>query len=668
MLRATVLLLGVSTMAAAAAAEAPYGTWASPLTAAQVSRRAGTNAETPQIDRGRVYWLERRNDESGRVVLVERAPDGTVRDVTPAPYSVHTTLSDYGGGDYLVQDGTVYFSNASDQRLYMQRVDAKVATPLTPDDKSRWAACTLDAPHKQLFCTHEVYGSDPTEPTNGIAVVPLEPAPGTAGGNGPRWVFQKTDFAANPKVDAKGTRLAFVTWSHPNMSWDASELRVARIGDDGKAGDAEIVAGGKEAISDVRWLRDGTLVYASDRDGYANLYALKDGRTRQVTALNADIGGGVSAQGRSNWGPVSDQEAIALATEKGRQRLLRVDLKTGATRPFDLPSTTMRSPAIGHGLVAFTRGMPTESSALVVLDLKTNKTTTLPRGGAFRLDPALVSTSVDIEFPAKDGHTSYGFYYAPTNPDFTAPAGELPPLIVLVHGGPTSSTTGDFNPGIQYWTSRGFAVVDVNYGGSTGYGTAYRRRLNGKWGVVDVDDACSAAEYLVAQKKADPKRLIIMGGSAGGYTTLAAMAFRDVFAAGVDLFGVSDLKRLDLESHKLEKNYTFSLIGRGPEAEQRYKERAPIEHVDNIKRPLIIYQGLEDKVVPPNQSSMIFEAVKKNGVPVAYVTYANEGHGFHVPENIQHTLETELYFFGKVFGFTPAEPVQNVPIENLPAH
>jgi dipeptidyl aminopeptidase/acylaminoacyl peptidase len=643
---------------AAAATEAAYGTWSSPLSAAQMSGRSGT-AGTPQIDRGRVYWLEHRADQQ-RSVIVERAPDGTTRDVTPARYNVHTTLSDYGGGDYLVKDGVIFFSNAEDQRVYMQRADSTDVTALTPDDKSRWAACTLDTAHKQLFCTHEVYGSDPTEPVNGLAAIPLD-------GSGPRTVFQKTDFVANPRVDAKGTQVAFITWNHPNMPWDVSELRLANIAADGSVSDAKIVASGNEALSDIRFLSDGTLVYASDRDGYANLYAYKDGKTRQVTHLNADLGGGVGGQGRSNWAPISDREAIAVATEKGRQSLLRVDLKTGATRKLDLGFNSIRTPAIGDGMVAFVRGLPDRASALVLLDLKRNKQTILRSNDAVQLDPAYVSPAIDIEFPAEDGMVSYAYYYAPRNPNFTAPANEKPPLLVLAHGGPTSNTSPDFSPQIQYWTTRGFAVVDVDYGGSTGYGTAYRKRLTHNWGVVDVNDVISAAEYLVGAGKADPKRLIIAGASAGGYTVLMAMATHDVFAAGVDLFGVSDLKRIDAESHKLEKHYTSSLIGRGAEADKRYAERSPLTRADQIKKPLIIFQGLKDNVVPPNQSSLIFEAVKKHGIPTAYVTFEDEGHGFRKPANIQRTAETQLYFLGKIFGFKPAEPTQAVEIANLPA-
>lgn len=654
------ILGGVAADAAAEKKEAPYGTWSSPLDA-QLVARAATYLMQPQLDRGRVYWLERRPADKGRATVVERDEQGRLRDITPATMNVRTTVHEYGGGDYALQDGVLWFSNYADQRLYTQRVDGGEPVALTPADGSRWADCVPDLSRKRLICVRELHGTGAAEAKNGIAAVPLD-------GGAPSWLWQNSDFAANPRLEQNGNRLAWIGWDHPNMPWDAATLWVASFAADGTLQTPRKITSGAEAVSDPRFLPDGAVAYLSDRDGWWNLWRWNpDGTTKQVTSLRAEIGG-AAGLGRHYWSLLPGNKAIATVTRDAIDTLERIDLATGKTQPIALPWRAARSLAGDDNHAVFIGGSPTRGNEIVRVDLKTGTGEAIRPAKPLDADTRWISRSEAISFPTAGNQVAHAFYYPPTSPTTQAPAGEKPPLLVFAHGGPTGHVVDELKPKFQFWTSRGFAVVDVNYGGSTGFGRDYRKRLAGQWGVVDVNDVVAAAQYLVAQGKADPKRLIITGGSAGGFTTLAALSTRDVFAAGSNQYGVSDLRALDLESHKYESHYTQSLIGPWPQSEALYRERSPIFHADRIKKPLITLQGLEDKVVPPNQSEMIVEAVRKNGVPVAYLPFPGEQHGFRQAEHLRQALEAELYFFGRVLGFSPADPLPAIKIENLADH
>jgi dipeptidyl aminopeptidase/acylaminoacyl peptidase len=443
-------------------------------------------------------------------------------------------------------------------------------------------------------------------------------------------------------------------------------LWVGQLDEDGHIASADRVAGGKqESIFQPEWSPGGVLHFVSDRTGWWNLYRLEDGRIEPLREKDAEFGTPQWVFRMSAYAFESERRIICAFCEQGTWHLAALDTTTSKLEPIETPYTEIASLRVAAGRAVFCGGSPTEPLSIVSLDLTTREPRILRQSSTIEIDKAYLSIPRAIEFPTENELTAHGFFYAPASGDYQAPAGERPPLIVISHGGPTSASTTTLKPSIQYWTSRGLGVLDVNYGGSTGYGTAYRRRLNGQWGVVDVDDCINGARYLVERAEADGERLIIRGGSAGGYTTLAALTFRDVFKAGASYYGISDIELLEQDCHKFESRYNDSLIGPYPERKDLYIARSPIHFTDRLSCPIILFQGLEDKVVPPNQAEMMYEAALKKGLPVAYVAFEGEQHGFRKAENIKRSLDGELYFYSKVFGFELAEPVEPVDIANL---
>jgi dipeptidyl aminopeptidase/acylaminoacyl peptidase len=460
--------------------------------------------------------------------------------------------------------------------------------------------------------------------------------------------------------------LAWLTWSHPNLPWDGTELWVARINDDGSLGGAELIAGGaSESIFQPEWSPGGVLHFVSDRTGWWNLYRWRGGRVEHLYEAEAEFGAPQWGFRMSTYGFESGDRIICAYNDQGNWRLARLDCAARALEPVETPYTEISSLQVARGRAVFTGGSPTEALSVVGVDLATREVEVLRRSGSIEIDEGYLSIPQAIEYPTEGGLTAHAFFYPPQNRDYAAGPDERPPLMVISHGGPTGATTTTLKLTVQYWTSRGIGVLDVNYGGSTGYGRAYRERLNGNWGVVDVDDCVNGALYLVERGLADGDRLIIRGGSAGGYTTLAALTFRDVFKAGASYYGISDLEVLETDCHKFESRYNRSLIGPYPERQDLYKARSPIHFTDSLSCPIILFQGLEDKVVPPNQAEMMFDAARAKGLPVAYIPFEGEQHGFRKAENIKRSLDGELYFYSKVFGFDLADPVEPVKIENL---
>jgi dipeptidyl aminopeptidase/acylaminoacyl peptidase len=453
------------------------------------------------------------------------------------------------------------------------------------------------------------------------------------------------------------------------MPWDGTDLWIAEFTEegyfleDGPAGD--IVGGPGESIYQPSWSPDGTLYFISDRTGWWNLYRWKDGQAEALWPKDAEFGLPQWVFRRPTYGFESADSLLCVHGENGVDHLTRLDLNRLTLTEIPTPFTRIDHLHVGNGFVVFIGGSPTRPNVVAKLDLKTGKVEELARASRTEIDPGYLSEPQPIEFPTANGRTAFAFYYPPRNKDFTAPAGEKPPLVVHSHGGPTGATTASFRPSYQYWTSRGFAVVDVNYGGSTGYGRAYRERLRGQWGVVDVEDCVAAAEFLVPRGEADPDRLCITGGSAGGYTTLCALTFTDVFAAGASLFGLSDLVLFVGDTHKFESRYLDSLVGPFPERRDLYEARSAVYHAEKLNCPVIFFQGDEDKIVPPNQAEVLVEALKQKGVPVAYVPFAGEQHGFRKAENIRRSVDGEFYFYSRVFGFEPADELEPVEICNL---
>jgi len=636
---------------------APYGAWQSPITPDAIvadSLRLGQVA----VDGGAIYWTEGRPQERGRTVLVRRNPDGSTTDLTPAPYNVRASAHEYGGGAFTVADGVVFFTNYGDHAVY--RIDAGgVITALLAGDARRYADFIVDARRQRLIAVCEDHRAG-GEPVTTLAAIGFDGTVVT--------LASGADFYAAPRLSPDGTALAWIQWWHPNLPWDGTELRLAPLAADGTLEAAQTIAGAAdESVFQPEWSPDGLLTFVSDRSGWWNLYQWRAGAAQPLCPMAAEFGEPQWEFAMSRYGYVDANTILCAPILAGDAQLARLDIASGRLQELSTPFREIKELRIGDGYAAFLGGSPYEARSLARFDLGSGESELLRRGSGLQVDPGYLSPAQTIAFPTTDGLTAYAFYYAARNADYTAPAGEKPPLLVLSHGGPTSQATATFNPSVQFWTSRGFSVVDVNYGGSSGYGRDYRRRLNGNWGVVDIDDCVNAARYLVAEGLADENRLAIRGGSAGGYTTLGALTFRNYFKAGASYYGVGDLEVLARDTHKFESRYLDSLIGAYPERRDLYVARSPVHATENLSSALILFQGLEDKVVPPNQSQLMYDAVRRKGLPVAYLAFENEQHGFRAAATIKRCLSAELYFYGRVFGFTPADRIEPVIIDNLPA-
>ena len=637
---------------------AQYGSWKSPITSALIVK-GSIGVGQVELDGEDIYWIEMRPSEAGRSVIVRRPPDGSVTDVTPGPFNARTRVHEYGGGDYLVEDGTVYFSNFADQRLYKQPKDAQ-PEPLTPAISLRYADPILDRNRGRLISVREDHSGE-GEAVNTLASISL------ADGSQQRVLVSGNDFYSSPRLSPDGSRLAWLTWNHPNMPWDGTELWVGEFAEDGAIVRERRVAGGvDESIFQPEWSPDGVLYFVSDRSGWWNLYRETVERSVEpLYEMQAEFGLPQWGFGMSTYAFESAERIVCVYIEKGSSGLASLSTRSNSFEKIETPYRDITYLCAAKGRAVFRGGSPTEPASIVQLDLATGKAEVLRRSNDLEIDSAYFSIPEAIEFPTEDGQTAHAFFYPPRNRDYLAPEGELPPLLVKSHGGPTSAATTTLALGIQYWTSRGIGVLDVNYGGSSGYGRDYRKRLNDRWGIVDVDDCANGARYLVERGLADGLRLMITGGSAGGYTTLCALTFRDRFKAGASHYGVSDCEALAKETHKFESRYLDRLIGPYPERADLYRERSPVHHVDRLSCPVIFFQGLEDKVVLPNQAEMMVDALRAKGLPVAYVPFEGEQHGFRRAENIKRALDGEIYFYSRVFGFELADEVEPVPIENL---
>ena len=636
-------------------ATAPCGTWKSPVTAdlivAESIGLAGLAADGDDI-----YWLEMRPSENGRYVLVRRTPDGSTTDLTPPPFNVRSRVHEYGGGSFLVSNGRIWTVHFDDQRIYEIRSDDG-AVPLTADDGRRYADFIHDPARDRLIAVHEDAGGG-AEPSNTLVAIALSDGSVTT-------LFSGTDFVSSPRLSPDGGRLAWLSWNHPNMPWDGTTLWVAGVRPDGTLDDPVNVAGGvAESIFQPEWAPDGTLYFISDRNGWWNIYKDGDGAVTPVLEMAAEFGMPQWGFGMSTYGVGSDGQLMVSYSRDGIRHLGRLDPQTGALDDIRTPFTDIEMVRpCGNG-AAFLGAAADRPRSVVRLDAGTGESEVLKVSFSAEIDGGYISIPSPVCFPTDGGETAHGIFYPPANPDFSPPPGELPPLLVFTHGGPTAAATSAFSPTIQFWTSRGIAVLDVNYGGSTGYGRAYRERLRERWGIVDVADCENGARYLASRGDVDADRLAIRGGSAGGFTTLAALVFRDTFRAGASYFGVSDLEALAQETHKFESRYLDGLIGPYPERRDRYLDRSPIHAVDRLSCPIIFFQGTEDRIVPPNQAEAMVAALREKGIPVAYLAFDGEQHGFRRAKNIKRALEAELFFYGRIFGFTPADVIEPVEIEN----
>ncbi len=614
------------------------------------------------LDTGEIYWIEGRPSEGGRNVLVRRDANLHTSDLVPTDVNVRTRVHEYGGPAYIVSSGDAFYVNFADQRVYRLAEFTHPEPSVTPvaitPEGFFYGDFTIDKKRRRLICVREDHTQADREPINTLVTLPMDGSM-SAGDV----LASGFDFYSTPRVSPDGSQLAWLSWRHPQMPWDGTELWVAPINDDGTLGTPKRIAGSEsESIYQPGWGPDGALYFVSDKTGWWNLYRSdrSDGSDRSdrygsVPVLRepvdrAEFGRPQWVFGTATWAFAGPSRIVASYTRDGRWHLATIDPVAGTLTNIATDVQPNEWLAASDAYAFFVAGSATSPDALVGLEIATGATETIRISASLYLDPGYISVPEAIEFPTTDGRTAHAFYYAPHNKDFSAPHPDTPPLIVISHGGPTTAAKSSLDLQVQYWTSRGFAVADVNYGGSSGYGREYRQRLNGQWGIVDVDDVVNAARYLASQGKADAARLIIRGGSAGGYTTLAALTFHPgVFAAGASYYGVSDVEVLARDTHKFESRYLDTMIGPYPEKQALYRERSPIHSVHRLASPLILFQGLEDKVVPPNQSQMMADAVRAKGLPVEYLTFEGEQHGFRKSETIITCLESELAFYRSVF-------------------
>ncbi len=643
----------------------PYGTWSSPITAEMLAS-AGVGLAETLLDDGVVYWVELRPTEGGRQVLVRGDAFTSPADVTPAGFNVRTRVHEYGGGAYCVHRGTVVFSNDEDQRLYRQEIAADPVA-ITPDTGGlhRYADGHVTADGSLVLCVRERHEAD-GEVVNELAAVPM------AGGE-PRTIVGGHDFFAAPRISPDDSRLAWLTWDHPRMPWDGTELWAGDLAADGSVSGETQVAGGAaggndESIFQPAWSPDGELHFVSDRTGWWNLYRHRDGADEPLCPREAEFGWPHWVFGASMYAFLADGRIVCEYTSEGVQHLALLDPASGELLDLDLPYSAIGYPYLSAegSHAVFVGGGPAIPPAVVTIDFGSRAVEVLRESEELAFDPGYISVPRAIAFPTEGGLTAFANFYPPANPEAGADADERPPLVVMSHGGPTSESTQALGLETQFFTSRGFAVVDVNYGGSTGYGREYRARLNGTWGVVDTMDCLNAVRYLAAEGLVDAERLLIRGGSAGGYTTLCALVFHDDFRAGASYFGIADLEPFATgDTHKFESRYLDSLVGPYPEAADVYRARSPIHFADMLSCPVILLQGLEDEVVPPRQAEIMVEALEAKGLPYAYLPFEGEQHGFRQAEHIQAGYEAELSFYAQVLGFELGDPIPKVAIRNL---
>ena len=644
----------------------PYGSWPSPIGAEQIAGATIRLGQTA-VCGDAIVWSEGRPLEQGRNVLVRRDADGTLHDLNPAPFNARTRAHEYGGGAFvLLADGTLVFSHDDDQQLYLLRPGAAAPRRLTNDAQMRYADAAHDAPRARLIAVREDHRHGDIDAVTTLVGIDL--ADGAA-----HVLAEGHDFFSSPCLSPDSRQLAWLSWDHPDMPWDASTLWLADIAADGSLANLRRIAGGRDELSDGEsifqpsWSPRGELHFVSDRSGWWNLYRRRDAQVQPLHPIAAEFGVPQWVFGMSTYGFDERGRIVCSVIRKAAETLALLDPATGRLDEIATPFVAIEGLRVGRGFAVFLGASPTEPQALIRFDLASSTWQSLRSTSTARPDPDYVSVAEPITFPSgDDGAVAHAFYYRPTNRDCAGQGGERPPLLVASHGGPTSSTDAAFKWSFQYWTSRGFAVVDVNYRGSAGYGRKYRQALDGQWGVVDVDDSVAAARFLMERGDVDAQRIAIRGASAGGFTTLAALTFRSVFKAGASHYGIGDLEALAKDTHKFESRYLDRLVGPYPQERARYIERSPIRHTDRLASPMILFQGSEDKAVPPDQARAMFNAVKAKGLPVALLMFDGEQHGFRRAATIRRTLEAELYFYGRVFGFEPADSIEPVEIANLP--
>ena len=652
----------------------PYGCWPAAITSSALTEKSVRLGE-PQLDQGHCYWLEQRPEEKGRCVVVclpKNDAQATPYNVSPAGVSVNTKAHEYGGGSYCVDQGTLYFVNNSDQRVYRMPADGSgEPEALSPEGHYRYADFFVDHTRQQLLAVCEIHRQENDEPENCIVSLRLDGS-STLGFN--VLVFGN-DFYSNPSVSPEGDKLAWLTWNHPNMPWDNSECWIADFNATGLLHKQRKVAGGHgghnadkgESVFQPCWSPTGDLVFISDRNNWWNLYSYNtyNKYTECLLDMPAEFATPQWVFGMSTYGFLNSYTLFCTYTQHGQWYLGTLDLMTQHFQQLDTPFTSIEAIACQDDDDSAVFIGATSTSLPEAILWRNQQWVSLAKSSQKTIAPADIATPTAVCFKNKQQLPVHAFFYAPANACHTADSNEKPPLIVMSHGGPTGATSAALNIKVQFWTNRGFAVLDVNYSGSTGYGREYRRRLYSQWGLLDVEDLCCGANYLVHEGWVDGDRMAIRGSSAGGYSVLAALTFRETFKAGASLYGIGDLCSLAEDTHKFESRYLDQLVGPYPEAKSIYQQRSPLNHIDQLNCPVIFLQGLEDKVVPPNQADMMVNALSDKGIPVAHVTFEGEGHGFRQAENIRYSLDVEYAFYAAIFEFAVEGELPSVPFKHL---
>lgn len=632
----------------------PYGSWPSPISpetlVAGVVSLSGLHT-----DGHRLYWLEGRPEEGGRTVLVAWE-DGVTRDLTPPPFNVRSRVHEYGGGACATTDEGVFFVNFADQDLYRVGADGEIGQITDSGADERFADFVLDGPRRRLVTVVERHHPD-REPDNFIGAVDLASGELTP-------LAEGHDFYASPRLSPDGRRLAFVAWDHPNMPWDGTVLYLADLAEDGRLSHVHTIAGGAaESVQQPLWQTNDALLFMSDANGFWNLYRFDESGIYCVLEDGAEYAGPPWMFDPRSMTTVDADHVLLRRQGDGGEELVLVNTRTSLGTPLtdDMAHwLSYSSPVMLNGDLHFIGSFADRTPSIEQMTLRSGETRTLRKAGGPDIDPSYLSRPEAVRFPTRDGGSAHGYFYPPANGGCRAPADERPPLLVLSHGGPTAATDASLSLNIQFYTSRGWAVLDVNYRGSTGYGRDYRNALAGRWGILDVTDCEDGVRHLVSAGRVDAERIAIKGGSAGGYTTLAALTSTATFRAGASHYGIGDLTALAADTHKFESRYLDGLLG----DESALIERSPIHHLERFNCPVIFFQGSDDRVVPPNQSQAMAQALRSRGIPVAYLEFPGEGHGFRDARNIIRTIQAEFAFFSKVFHITPADDLPELDIDN----
>jgi len=631
------------------------GSWASPLTTDRIVS-SSVNLAEPKIDGTDIYWLESRPLEGGRQVIVRYkggdvvANGITKNDVIPAPYNARTRVHEYGGGAYDVKHGKIFFCNYADGGIYLVEGDSEPQRVYAAEGK-RFADLNYVPPLNAIICVLEDHSQSTEEAVNSLVWFDLDNC------NTYQTIASGEDFYASPAVSPNGKHLAWISWSHPDMPWDKTRLWFADIDDTGQTSHSRILLDEECSVFQPQWSPDNKLYFSSDeKHGWWNIHRLDGAKIEVLCPLEAEFGLPQWQFGMSTGGFLSAGEMLVCYSQNGSWSLARLCTRTGELQKIRTGQTQIGAinTSTGNGRAIMLASSPTELPGIWLYDSNDRSLDRLASSGSLKTKPEDISVGQPISYPVTGGTQVHAFFYPPASARYRLQDNERPPLIVMSHGGPTAASSNAYSIKVQFWTSRGFAVLDVNYRGSTGYGRDYRQMLNGQWGVADVEDCVAGAQYLVAQDMVDANRLAIRGSSAGGFTTLCALTFHHTFKAGASLYGIGDLETLARDTHKFESRYLDRLVGPYPREQELYRRRSPIHFIDRLNCPVIFLQGLQDKVVPPEQAESMVNALRKKGLMVEYVTFANEQHGFRSSDSIQRAYREELAFYGRVFGFTPA--------------